>query len=78
MSHSLVIISAFELEQKLSYFVLSSLPIFLNTKTSVVTNLKFLIESIIKNNLIADSASLSCGSGLKEFKFQHYKYLQNL
>ena len=29
---------------------------------------------------IADSVSLSCGSGLKEFKIstQHYKYLQNL
>ena len=36
---SLINISAFEFEQKVSYFVLSSLSIFLNTKTNVVTNL---------------------------------------
>ena len=70
MSLSLIIISAFELEQKLSNFTLSSLSIFLNTKTSIVTNLNLLNSD---NNffylfLIANSVSLSCTSGLKEFK----------
>ena len=39
MSLLLIIISAFEFEQKISYFALSSLSIFLNTKTTAVTNL---------------------------------------
>ena len=39
MSLWLIIISAFDLEQKVSHFVLSSLSIFFNTKTSVATNL---------------------------------------
>ena len=39
MSFSLIIISAFECEQNVSYFVLSSLSIILSTKTNVVTNL---------------------------------------
>ena len=47
MSLSSIIISAFELELKFSYFVLSSLSIFLNAKPNVVTNLNLLIESII-------------------------------
>ena len=70
MSLSLIIIFAFELEQNLSNFVLSSFSIFLNTKTSVVMNLNPLNSD---NNffsllLIVDSVSLSCSSGLKEFK----------
>ena len=40
MSLSLIIISAFELELKLSHFVFSLLYIFLKTKTNVVRNLK--------------------------------------
>ena len=39
MSLSSIINSAFELGEKLSNFVFSSLSIFLNTKTGVVTNL---------------------------------------
>ena len=39
MSLSFIINSAFELGEKLSNFVFSSLSIFLNTKTGVVTNL---------------------------------------
>ena len=38
MPLSLIIISVFEFEQKVSYFVLSSLSISLNTKTNVVKN----------------------------------------
>ena len=54
----------------MSYFVLSSFCIFLNIKTNFVTNLHLLNSD---NNffglfLIADSVSLSCSSGLKEFK----------
>ena len=40
MSLSLNVVPAFEFEQKVSYSVLSSLSIFLNSKTSVVVNLK--------------------------------------
>ena len=70
MSLSLIIISAFELEKKFSNFVLSSLSIFLKTKANVDTNLNPLQ---LKNKffslfLIADSVSLSCSSGLKEFE----------
>ena len=70
MSLSLIIISAFEFEKKFSNFVLSSLSIFLKTKTNVNTNLNPLQ---LKNKffslfLIADSVSLSCSSGLKEFE----------
>ena len=70
MSLSLINISAFELEQKLSYFVLSLLSIFLNTKTNVVTNLKPLNSdnNSIRLLLIANSVSLSCSSGLKILK----------
>ena len=52
MSLSLILVSAFECEQKVSYFVLSSLSIFLKTKTNHVTN----------------SVYLSFSSGLKELK----------
>ena len=70
MSISFIIISAFEFEKKLSYFVLSLLSIFLNTTTNVVTNLNPLNSgnNYISLLLIADSVSLSCSSGLKEFK----------
>ena len=67
MSLSLINISAFELEQKLSYFVLSLLSIFLNTKTNVVTNLTSDNNSI-RLLLIANSVSLICSSGLKILK----------
>ena len=40
MSLSLTSISASEFEEKVSYFILSSLSVFLNTETNVVTNLK--------------------------------------
>ena len=46
------------------YFVLLSVSIFPNTKINVVTNLN-LPNSVF---LIADSVSLNCSSGLKEFK----------
>ena len=39
MPFLLIITSAFEFEQKVSYFALLSLSTFLNTKTSVATNL---------------------------------------
>ena len=61
-----------------SYFVLSSLSIFLITKTSVVTNLKpfnWANKSTISLLLIADSVSLSCSSGLKEYKILTLKEL---
>ena len=69
MSLSLIIFFAFELEQKFSYFVLSSLSIFLNIKTNVVTNLKSFnsVNNSIILHLNADSAP-SCRSGLKVFK----------
>ena len=77
MSLSLINISAFELEQKLSYFVLFLLSIFLNTKTNVVTNLKPLNSdnNSIRLLLIANSVSLSCSSGLKIFKISTLQVL---
>ena len=53
------------------YSVWSSLLIFLNSKTNVATNLKPFDsdDKFISLFLIADSVSLSCSSGLKEFKF---------
>ena len=54
----------------MSYFVLSSLLIFLNTKTNAVIDLNSfnLVNESISLLLIADSVTLSCISGLKEFK----------
>ena len=59
MSLSLLIVYAFEYEQKVSFFVLSSLSIFLSPKTNVFTDLNLLNSG---NNfsslfLIADSVS---------------------
>ena len=70
MPLSLIAASAFEFEQKVSCIVLSSLSIFLSSKTSVVTNIKAFnsVNKSISLFLIADSVSLSCISGLKEFK----------
>ena len=66
MSLSLIIVSAFELEEKLPYFVLSLLFIFLNSKTNVVTNLNLLnSDKSISLLLIAYSLSLGCSLGLK-------------
>ena len=57
----------------MSYFVLSTLFIFLNTKASVIRNLNHLNSDKNFSSLfsIADSASLN-------LKFQHYKNLHNL
>ena len=54
----------------MSYSALSSFSIFLNTKTNVVTNLNPLNSDKGRFSLflIADSLSLSCNSGFKEFK----------
>ena len=58
----------------LSKLVLSSLSTFLNSKTNAVTslepfNLVFnLVNTSISLLLTEDSVSLSCSSGLKEFK----------
>ena len=54
----------------MSYFVLSLLPIFLRTKTNIVTNLDPLNpdKNLLSLFLIADSVYLSCSSVLKEFK----------
>ena len=54
----------------MQYFVLSSLIIFLGTKTNAVTNLKPFnwVSQSFRLLLIADSVFLSCISGLKEFK----------
>ena len=70
MSLSLIIISAAELEKKFSNFALSSISIFLKTKANVVTNLKPFdwVNNSISLLLIADSVSLSCNSGFKEYK----------
>ena len=56
-----------ELKQKLSYFVLSSLSIFLNTKTNVATNLRLFncVNHYFSLLLDADPISLSCSSGSK-------------
>ena len=60
---------AFEFEQKVSYFALSSLSIFLNSKTSVVTNLKpFNCANKSVSLFLIDSVSLSYSSRLNEFK----------
>ena len=77
MSRPLNTTSGFELEQKLSNFVLSLLSIFLNTKTNVVTNLKPFnwVNKSISFFLIADSLSLSCSSGWKKFKMPTLKVL---
>ena len=52
------------------YFVLSSVPIFVNTKTNVDTNLKPFnwANNSVSLLLTADSVSLSCRSVLKELK----------
>ena len=54
----------------MSYFVLSSHSIFLNTETNTVTNLNpFNSDNkSISLLLISDSVSLSCSSGLNKFK----------
>ena len=44
MSLLLVVVSVFECGKNVLYFVLSTAPIFLNTKTNDVTNLNFLIQ----------------------------------
>ena len=64
MSVLLIIISDFKLEKKVS------LSLFLNTKTNVDTNLKPFngVNNSISLLLIADSVSLNCSSGLKDFK----------
>ena len=52
------------------YLVLSSLSIFLNTKTNVATNINYfssLFNFSSISILIADSVSLIFSSGLKEF-----------
>ena len=74
MSLSLIIIFAFELEYKLSYFVLPSLSIFLNSETNVVKNLEPFnwANNSISLFLIADSVSSSCSSELKEFKISTF------
>ena len=69
MSLSLIIVSVFEFKYKVLYSVLSSLCIFLNSKTSVVTNLKpFNLDNKSVIFLNVDSVFLSCSSELKEFK----------
>ena len=67
----LIICSAFEIKHIVyEYIVLSSLSIFLNSKTNVVTNLNPLNpdKKSISLFLIVDSVSLSYSSGLKEFE----------
>ena len=68
MRLSLTIVPAFEFEQNGLYCILSLLWIFLNSKTSVATNLKSFnsVNKPISVFLIADSVSLTCSSGLKE------------
>ena len=65
MSRSLIIVSAFEGEQKVSCFFLLSYSI-LSTKSNVVTNLNNLnsVNYFLILFLIEDSVSLSCSSGL--------------
>ena len=64
MSFSLITVSAYEIEWKMLYTVLSSLCIFLSPKTSLVMYLKPLIpvNKSISSFLIIDSASLSYSS----------------
>ena len=59
------------------HILLSSCSIFLNTKSNVVTNLKPFnwVNNCISLVLIAVSVSLSCSSGLKEFKISSLKVL---
>ena len=59
------------------YFVSSSLFIFLNSKTNVVINLNPLNLDNRSINLfsIANSVSLICSSGLKEFKISTLQVL---
>ena len=66
MSLSLIIVYAFEF----AFCVLSPLSILLNSKNIAVTNLKPFESDIKSVNLllIADSSSLICSSGSKEFK----------
>ena len=73
MSLSLLIVSTFQFKQKVLYSVLLSPFFFLNSKTSVATNLKPFNSGnkSISLFLIADSVSLSCSSRLKEFKNLH-------
>ena len=70
MSPSLIIVSAFEWEQNVSYFVFSSLSIFLSTATNVVTNLNplKLDNNFFSLVLTAYLVSLSCSSEFKEFE----------
>ena len=67
MSLSLTIVSAFECDENVSYFVLPSLYIFLSTKTSVVTNLNSFnsVNNFLSLFLISNSTSLTFSSGLK-------------
>ena len=69
MSHSLIIVPDLSVN-KVLYFFLPSLSIFLNTKTIVLTNLKpsNKVNKSIRLLIIADSVSLSCSSVLKKFK----------
>ena len=55
---------------KIVKFYLASFSFFLNTKTSVATDLFPLYsdKKLLSLFLISDSVSLSCSSGLKEFK----------
>ena len=70
MTLSFIIVSAFNSNKKVLYSLLSSLCIFLNSKTSVAMNLKpFNSDNkSISLFLIVDSISLSCSSRLKELK----------
>ena len=52
----------------MSYFVLSSLSIFLNTKTNVVKNSNPFKSDNKSIRLLLGSVSLSCSLELKEFK----------
>ena len=58
----------------MSYFVLPSLSIFLNSETNVVKNLEPFnwANNSISLLLIADSVSSSCSSELKEFKISTF------
>ena len=69
MSPSLITVSAFEWEQDVSYFVFSSLSIFLSTATNV-TNLNplKLDNNFFSLVLTAYLVSLSCSSEFKEFE----------
>ena len=68
-SLSLIIVSTFEFE---IYYILLYIHLLflLNSETSVVTNVKSFnsVNKSVSLYLILDSKSLSCSSGLKEFK----------